>query len=67
MKSVLTGVQSVEMNGPSTKSVPKEFKKTARDLIKLVRESLGENEVRAMAADKVASPALAVCFSCFII
>jgi nucleolar protein 9 len=61
MKSVLVDTPSAETGGSNAKSVPKEFKKAAQKLIRLVQSNLSENEVRAMAADKVASPALAVC------
>ncbi|KZT66809.1 ARM repeat-containing protein [Daedalea quercina L-15889] len=37
---------------------PKEFRRVAEQLVRALREQLGENEVRALAADKVASPVL---------
>jgi nucleolar protein 9 len=39
-------------------STPQEFDDIGRNLVFAVREELGENEVRALAADKVASPVL---------
>ena len=40
--------------------VPTELKKMAGKFVKVVRDALSENEVRALAADKVACPVLAV-------
>ncbi|KIK07666.1 hypothetical protein K443DRAFT_673245 [Laccaria amethystina LaAM-08-1] len=42
------------------KSAPSEFTKMARRLVQVLRGQLGENEVRAMAASKVAGPGLQV-------
>ena len=44
-----------------TRSVPPEFRQMARRFVEVIRTQLGENEVRAMAASKVACPALMVC------
>ncbi|KAG5645777.1 hypothetical protein DXG03_005314 [Asterophora parasitica] len=40
------------------KSTPPEFRKLARRFVEALRAELGENEVRALAANKVASPGL---------
>lgn len=42
------------------KSAPSEFTKMARRFVQVLRDQLGENEVRAMAASKVAGPGLQV-------
>jgi len=42
---------------------PPEFQSQARVLVKVLKKELGDNEVRALAADKVASPCLTVSFS----
>ncbi|KAH9943000.1 ARM repeat-containing protein [Epithele typhae] len=56
MKSVFTDNQrSLQY---SAKHTPKEFRKAAKNITSTLRESLGENEVRAMAANPVASPVL---------
>lgn len=44
-----------------TKRTPAEFRQLARRFVEILRTELGENEVRALAADKVASPGLQVC------
>lgn len=44
----------------STKRTPAEFRQLARRFVETLRKELGENEVRALAADKVASPGLQV-------
>lgn len=43
-----------------TKSVPPSFPKMARRFVETLRNQLSENEVRALAASKVASPGLQV-------
>ncbi|KAF8960207.1 hypothetical protein BDZ97DRAFT_1834525 [Flammula alnicola] len=40
------------------RSAPAEFRQMARRLVEVVKEQLGENETRAMAANKVACPGL---------
>lgn len=42
------------------KRTPKEFKKAALNFVDALREQLGENEVRSLAANQVASPVLQV-------
>ncbi|KAF8966518.1 armadillo-type protein [Flammula alnicola] len=42
------------------RSAPAEFRQMARRLVEVVKEQLGENETRAMAANKVACPGLQV-------
>lgn len=53
--------------GKAVAVYPPEFDVMARKFVKIVRESLGANEVRALAADKVACPILAVSHSCMCI
>jgi nucleolar protein 9 len=43
---------------PKLSVIPLSFTKLARDLLTSIRAGLGANEVRAMAADKAASPLL---------
>jgi len=50
----LRAAEAVEDN--STR--PKEFRKTARAILESIKSSLGENEIRALAADKAGSPTL---------
>ncbi|KAF9040737.1 armadillo-type protein [Panaeolus papilionaceus] len=45
---------------PVSRGVPPEFRQMSRRLVEVVREQLGENEIRAMAANQVASPGLQV-------
>lgn len=40
--------------------VPEKFHEAAGRFVRIVRDELGSNEVRALAADKVASPVLQV-------
>lgn len=40
--------------------VPEKFHEAAGRFVRIVRDELGANEVRALAADKVASPVLQV-------
>ena len=62
MKSVFAEQQQegVSAGGPAAKRVPKEMRRMAEQFVSALREQLGENEVRALAADKVASPVLQV-------
>lgn len=48
--------------GPPTflKGCPQEFQNMARRLLQVVRDEMDENEIRAMAANKVACPTLKV-------
>ena len=45
----------------AAKRTPKEFRKAAFNIVSALREQLGGNEVRALAANQVASPVLQVC------
>lgn len=62
MKSVFTEQQQdgVSAGGPAARKVPKEMRQMAERFVSVLKEQLGENEVRALAADKVASPVLQV-------
>lgn len=61
MKSVLVEQQAVVLaSAAAAKSAPEEMKAMAKQFVTALREQLGENEVRALAADKVASPVLEV-------
>ena len=61
MKSVFAGQQdSMSANVPAARKVSKETKHMAGQFVSALREQLGENEVRALVADKVASPVLQV-------
>lgn len=62
MKSVF-GEDKGKGKETSIKRTPAEFRQLARRLVEILRTELGENEVRALAADKVASPGLQVCTS----
>lgn len=44
----------------ASSQVPVEFQEIAKRFVEVLRATLDENEVRAMAADKVASPGLQV-------
>lgn len=46
----------------SFQQVPSEFRQLARRLVQVLRAELNENEVRALAANNVASPVLQVLF-----
>ncbi|KAI0662958.1 ARM repeat-containing protein [Cubamyces menziesii] len=56
MKSVFAeaGAQQQKV----TRTTPKEFRKVAKSFVSSLRDQLGENEVRALAANQVASPVL---------
>ena len=61
MKSVFAEMQEgTPSSGTAQKKVPKEMRRMAERFVSTLREQLGENEVRALAADKVASPVLQV-------
>lgn len=60
MKSVFT--QGEAQGAQPIRSTPKEFRKAALRFVAALREQLGENEVRALAANQVASPVLQVCY-----
>lgn len=57
MKSVFSNGQKTGEVSPDT---PPEFKKSAGKFVQVLREQLGANEVRALAASQVASPVLQV-------
>ncbi|RPD62032.1 ARM repeat-containing protein [Lentinus tigrinus ALCF2SS1-7] len=57
MKSVFTDSQA-DGHSKAFRSTPKEFRKAAIGFVNALREQLGENEVRALAANQVASPVL---------
>lgn len=73
MKSVLTdekekhGKGKVSEASNTKTATPKAFSDAARKIVMAVRNGLGENEVRALSADKVASPVLQVYISYFSI
>ena len=58
MKSVFADGQGKQTE--SNPSVPDEFKDLAAKFVQVIREQLGGNEVRALAASQVASPVLQV-------
>ncbi|KAI0721971.1 armadillo-type protein [Cerioporus squamosus] len=57
MKSVFVEGEADAHNNASRRT-PKEFRKAAMNFISALREQLNENEVRALAANQVASPVL---------
>lgn len=57
MKNVFAGNKSKESETPN---VPKQFREAAASFVHILRKNLSENEIRALAADKVASPVLQV-------
>jgi nucleolar protein 9 len=60
MKSIITTSESAVQ--PSEKAAPpEEFLAMGRKFVLKIRSDLGENEVRALAGNKVASPVLQVC------
>lgn len=64
MKSVFAGdQQETHVHKGGVRQVPPSFSDSADQLLHVVRRKLSENEVRALAADKVASPLLQVCLS----
>lgn len=66
MKSVLTnepdkhGKGKLEDSSNHKTATPKTFGEVVKKFVLAVRNNLGENEVRALSADKVASPVLQV-------
>ncbi|KAI0334862.1 ARM repeat-containing protein [Cubamyces sp. BRFM 1775] len=56
MKSVFAEADVQQQKAART--APKEFRKIAKGFVSALREQLGENEVRALAANQVASPVL---------
>ena len=69
LKSGQTKLKSVfaefgeQSQATTSRRVPKEFRKAAFDIVSASRNQLDGNEVRAMAANTVASPVLQVCFN----
>ncbi|CCM04038.1 uncharacterized protein FIBRA_06196 [Fibroporia radiculosa] len=57
MKSVFSEHEGQTSHEP-VKDAPEEFRDVAKKFVVALRENLDENEVRALAADKVASPVL---------
>lgn len=66
MKSILTDDTHKNGKGKASESsnikttTPKAFREVVKKFVIAVRNDLGENEVRALSADKVASPVLQV-------
>jgi nucleolar protein 9 len=60
MKSVFTTEDKGKHKESSVTSTPTEFREAVRKFVQVVRDELGENEVRALATNKVASPVLQV-------
>ena len=60
----MRSVFSSERNGKEnvTPATPESYREVAGKFVAIVREQLGANEVRALAASQVASPVLQVCF-----
>ncbi|KAH9894177.1 ARM repeat-containing protein [Cubamyces lactineus] len=56
MKSVFAEADARQQK--TTRTTPKEFRKVAKGFVSALRDQLGENEVRALAANQVASPVL---------
>jgi nucleolar protein 9 len=62
MKSMFT----TDAKDTEVKSIPvQKFSKMACRFVKTIRKELGENEVRALAANQVASPVLQVSYHFF--
>ena len=57
MKSVFTAEKAHNKPSPDT---PPEFREMAGQIVQIIKEQLGANEVRALAASPVASPVLQV-------
>jgi nucleolar protein 9 len=65
MKSVFE--QDSKSSVPRNVLVPPEFGHMSRKFVLVLRDGLDENEVRALAANKVASPVLQVIFSTVVV
>jgi nucleolar protein 9 len=65
MKSVFE--QDGKSSVPHNVLVPPEFGHMSRKFVLVLRDGLDENEVRALAANKVASPVLQVIFSTVVV
>ena len=63
MRSILTEEADKYGKGKesSSSATPDAFRVMAKKFVVALRNELGENEVRALSADKVASPVLQVC------
>ena len=61
MKSLFTPDKDATSAHQNLKAVPPKYRDIARKFVMAVREKLGANEVRALAASPVASPVLQVC------
>jgi nucleolar protein 9 len=48
--------------GKESEGVPPDFSQMARRIVEVFKSQISENEVRAMAASKVACPGLQVCY-----
>ena len=59
MKSVFSDSQE-QGEGQGKRRTPKEFRQAAQKFVAALRDQLGENEVRSLAANQVASPVLQV-------
>lgn len=59
MKSVFSDRETGTLD-TTAKRAPPEFYEVAKKFVLKLRKDLGDNEVRALAADKVASPVLQV-------
>jgi nucleolar protein 9 len=60
MKNVFALNKSKVSDTSNLRSTPQQFRAAAVSFVRILREELGENEIRALAADKVASPVLQV-------
>jgi nucleolar protein 9 len=60
MKSVFESRNNRDDSTGEKRVVPKELSEMTGRFVKIVRDALSENEVRALAANKVACPVLAV-------
>jgi nucleolar protein 9 len=63
MKSVFN--DESQLSGKAKFRAPTSFTEAAKKFALMIRQKLGPNEVRALAADKVASPVLQVFISVF--
>lgn len=60
MKSVFSDGPGRSAQTATTVDVPAEFEELAIKFVRAIREQLGGNEIRALAASQVASPVLQV-------
>lgn len=66
MKSIFSGEKGNETQVPSS-SVPASFHDAAKQFLRMLRDGLSANEVRALAPHKVAGPVLQVSFLCLLL